>query len=120
MIVVMLIRRVMKIFRMFEKFKRRFFIGVAIFLAVYIASYLGTTTVKPQGLGGLSGPLKVRVFQNERHLIVFYPTYLVERWIRNGSLFYASYYFSVDFKDGEYPHPWLYDDGKYGRIWYDF
>jgi hypothetical protein len=86
---------------------------------VYVALYFISTTVHPQGTGGLSGPLKVRMFKSETHLLGFYPVYLVERWIRNGSLTMASYYFNVDFKDEKYDHSWLYGDGKYDRIWYD-
>jgi hypothetical protein len=60
---------------------------------------LGTTVVRPQGTGGLSGPLKVRVFRSENHLIAFYTLDLVERCVRICSLTDASYYFNVDFKD---------------------
>jgi hypothetical protein len=100
--------------------KRRTLLVIGAPLAVYIGIYLVTTTVRLQGQGGLSGPLKVRVFASERHLIAFYPLYLVERWIRNASFVDAVYYFNVDFKDAYYTHPWLYDDGVYGLIWYDF
>jgi len=101
------------------KIRRRIWTGAGALL-IYAGFYFGTTTVRPQGHGGSQGPLRVRVFHSETHLIVFYPLYLVERWIRNGDLFSASYYFNIQFKDGLYPHSWLYDDGKYGRIWYDF
>lgn len=86
---------------------------------VYLSFYFTTTTVQPKGKGGLSGPLKVRVFKSEKHLLGFYPIYLVERWIRNGSFTTASYYFNVNFEDERYDHNWLYGDGKYDRIWYD-
>ena len=86
---------------------------------MYVTLYFISTTVRPGGKGGLSGPLKVRVFKSEVHLVVFYPVYLVERWIRNGSLTVASHYFNVDFKDEEYDHSWLHGDGKCDRIWYD-
>jgi hypothetical protein len=103
--------------RISPKYRRRVWIGLGVFLVVYIGLYFGTTTVKSQGHGGMTGPLKVRVFQNERHLIAFYPLYLVERWVRNGSLDVAVYYFNIEFKDGQYPHPWLYNDGVYGEFW---
>lgn len=101
------------------KFRRCIWIGATIFV-IYLGLYIGTTEVRPQGYGGLKGPLRVRVFQNETHLVAFYPLYLVERWIRNGSFTVAVYYFNLEFKDGRYPHSWLYNDGVYGRIWYDF
>jgi len=97
------------------KARRWMLAGVGVFF-IYSGIYFGTTTVRPQGAGGLSGPLRVRVFQNEKHLIVFYPLYLIERWVRNGSFTSAVYYFNIDFKDGQYPHPWLYNDGIYGRV----
>ena len=103
--------------RISPKIKRRIWIGIGLFLMVYIGLYFATTTVQPRGHGGLTGPLKVRVFQNEKHLIAFYPLYLVERWVRNGSLDVAVYYFNIEFKDGRYPHPWLYNDGVYGEFW---
>ena len=86
---------------------------------LYLALYLATTQVEPQGTGGLSGPMKVRVFESEPHLVAFYPLYLVERWTRNGSLFYCSYRFNCDFADRLYVHSWLYGDGKYSWVWYD-
>jgi hypothetical protein len=98
------------------KFRRCIWIAVGVLVA-YGSIYFGTTTVRPQGHGGLTGPLRVRVFQGEKHLIVFYPLYLVERWIRNGSLDTAVYYFNVEFKDGRYPHTWLYGDGVYSSFW---
>jgi hypothetical protein len=100
--------------------KHRLRFAVAGFSIAYVAFYFGTTTVRPQGYGGMSGPLKVRVFHNEIHLIAFYPLYLLERWVRNGSFVYAEYYFNIEFKDERYPHPWLYDDGHTGSIWYAF
>ncbi len=103
--------------RAFLKSKRRIWIGVSLFLVIYSSLYFGTTTVKPQGHGGLTGPLKVRVFESETHLICFYPLYLAERWIRNGSFDTAVYYFNVEFKDGRYPHEWLYGDGVYSSFW---
>jgi hypothetical protein len=110
-------------FRRFQrtspKFRRHIWIGLGM-VVVYAGFYFGTTEVRPQGDGGLAGPLRVRLFRSEKHLIGFYPLYLVERWIRNGDLCSASYYFNIEFKDGLYPHSWLYGDGKYGRIWYDF
>jgi hypothetical protein len=104
---------------MTPRFKRRLAICFGVVVSVYIGFYLGTTKILPQGTGGLSGPLKVRVFKSENHLIAFYPLYLIERWVRNCSLTHAAYYFNVDFKDGHYDHSWLYGDGKYSRIWYD-
>jgi hypothetical protein len=94
-------------------------VAVGVTFIAYLFCYLGTTKVRPQGTGGLTGPLKVRAFKNERHLIAFYPLYLVERWARNRSFRYATLYFNVDFEDGHYERLWLYGDGKYGRIWYD-
>ena len=85
----------------------------------YVIAYLATTVVTPQGTGGLTGPLKVRMFRSEAHLALIYPAYLVERWARNGSLIDASYHFNVDFTDGKYKWRWLYGDGKYSRIWYN-
>jgi len=61
----------------------------------------------------------MRVFASEGHLIVFYPVYLLERWIRNMSFTRASAYFNIDFEDHVYTHDYLYGDGKYSRIWYD-
>ena len=86
---------------------------------VYAILYLLTTTVTPKGTGGLTGPLKVRVFRSESHLLVFYPLYLIERCVRNLSLTDASYKFNADFRDAQYKRLWLYGDGKYSRIWYD-
>ena len=100
------------------KTRRRIWIGGGVFLVVYVVLYFATTTVQPRGHGGLTGPLKVRVFQSESHLIVFYPIYLTERWVRNGyQSDVAVYYFNIEFKDGRYPHPWLYNDGVYGDFW---
>jgi len=99
--------------------KRRLAIGFGLVAVVYVGFFVGTTTVQPQGTGGLSGPLHVRMFKSEKHLMAFYPLYLVERWIRNRSFCYASSYFNVDFEDGHYERDWLYGDGKYSRIWYD-
>lgn len=104
---------------MSPRLKRRLGIAGGVIALVYIGFYLGTTTVKPQGTGGLSGPLRVRVFKAEKHLMVFYPLYLAERWVRNGSFCYAQYHFNVDFEDGHFERDWLYGDGKYSRIWYD-
>jgi hypothetical protein len=87
---------------------------------VYAVVYLATTNLRPGGTGGLSGPVNVRVFKSERHLIAFYPLYLMERWVRNRSLTDADYHFNVDFLDGKYDQDWLYGDGKYSRIWYSF
>ncbi len=101
-------------------FKRRLAIGFTAVVLLYAGFYIGTTRVKPQGTGGLSGPLRVRVFKSDKHLMAFYPLYLVERWVRNRSVFDANYYFNVDFEDGHYGRSWLYGDGKYSRIWYDF
>lgn len=86
---------------------------------LYLALYLVTTHVEPQGSGGLSGPMEVRVFRSETHLVPFYPRYLAERWIRNGSLTSASFRFNCDFADHLYVHDWLYGDGKYSLVWYD-
>ncbi len=86
---------------------------------LYLALYLATTHVEPQGSGGLSGPVEVRVFQSEPHLVALYPLYLVERWTRNRSLFDSSYRFNCDFADRLYVHHWLYGDGKYSWVWYD-
>jgi len=86
---------------------------------LYLALYLTTTHVEPQGSGGLSGPVEVRVFQSEPLLVAFYPLYLAERWVRNGSLVSASYRFNCDFADRLYVHSWLYGDGKYSWVWYD-
>lgn len=86
---------------------------------LYLALYLATTHVKPLGSGGLGGPVEVRVFQSETHLVAFYPLYLVERWARNGSLVSASYQFNCNFADRLYVHSWLYGDGKYSWVWYD-
>lgn len=105
---------------MSPRLKRCLGVGFVIFVLVYIGFYLATTTVKHQGTGGMSGPLRVRVFKSEKHLMAFYPLYLVERWVRNGSFCYAQYYFNVDFDDGRYERSWLYGDGKYSRIWYEF
>lgn len=85
---------------------------------VYAVGYLATTSLRPGSTGGLSGPVKVRVFKSERHLIAFYPLYLMERWGRNRSLTDADCSFNVKFLDGKYEHDWLYGDGKYSRIWY--
>ena len=92
--------------------------AVGLFL-LYLLAYLMTTSVKPRGTGGLGGPLEVRVFRSENHLIAFYPLYLLERWQRNFSFTYASYRFNVDFQDEKFERTWLYGDGKYSRIWYD-
>jgi hypothetical protein len=100
--------------------KRRVAMVAAGVFLLYLIPYLVTTTVKPQGTGGLTGPLKVRVFRSEKHLMAFYPLYLMERWARNFSFTFAAYHFNVDFQDGKYERPWLYGDGKYSRIWYDF
>lgn len=86
---------------------------------LYLALYLATTHVESLGNGGLGGPLEVRVFQSETHLVAFYPLYLVERWTRNGSLFYSSHWFNCDFADRLYVHSWLYGDGKYSWVWFD-
>lgn len=86
---------------------------------LYLALYFTTTHVEPQGSGGLSGPVEVRVFQSEPLLVAFYPLYLAERWVRNGSLVSASYRFNCDFADRLYVHSWLYGDGKYSWVWYD-
>ena len=99
--------------------KRRLLVGFGVVALVYVGFYIGTTRVVPQGTGGLTGPLRVRMFKSEKHLLAFYPLYLVERWVRNRSLCYAQYYFNVDFEDGHYERFWLYGDGKYSRIWYD-
>lgn len=101
------------------KLKDRRSILAIMVLVAYVAVYLATTTVKPQGTGGLSGPLQVRVFASENHLALMYPLYLIERWIRNGSFTYCDYRFGCDFKDGLYAHFWLYGDGKYSRVWYE-
>lgn len=90
--------------------------GVAL---TYVSVYFATATVQPKVTGGLSGPLKMRVFKSESHLPAFYPIYLVERWIRNGSLTMASYYFNVEFEDESCDHDRPYGDGKYDRNWYD-
>jgi|GEM_PF-2699022 len=99
--------------------KHRIMVAAAGLFLLYLIPYLMTTTVKAQGTGGLTGPLKVRVFRSEKHLIAFYPVYLLERWVRNFSFTYASYRFNVDFQDGKFERTWLYGDGKYSRIWYD-
>jgi hypothetical protein len=99
--------------------KHRFKVLSAGFLLVYFAGYCGTTKIITQGTGGLTGPLLVRIFKTENHLVAFYPFYLLEQWIRNGSLTEASYFFNVDFEDRNYKRGWLYGDGKYDRIWYD-
>ena len=104
---------------MFRNLKRRWRVAFAGLGIVYFGFYVLTTTVRLQGTGGLSCPLRVRVFKSERHLAAFYPIYLIERWVRNRSLFHASYYFNVEFEDGHYDHTWLYGDGKYSRIGYD-
>jgi len=115
---VLIIRFSVRRLRQFSpKLKRRIWISIGVFLVVYIGLYFGTTTVQPEGHGGLTGPLKVRVFQSEKHLIVFYPLYLAERRIRDGANDDAVYYFNITFKDGLYPHPWLYGDGVYGAFW---
>lgn len=88
-------------------------------LAIYVGLHFLTTTVQPQGTGGLSGPLQVRVYASENHLAVFYPVHLMERWIRNGSLTFSDYRFGVDFQDQVYAHDWMYGDGKYGSVWYE-
>jgi len=69
---------------------------------LYLVVYLTTTHLKPQGMGGLSGPEEVRVFRSETHLVPFYPLYLLERWIRNQSFVYATYPFNCDFADHLY------------------
>ena len=99
--------------------KRFLLAGAALCAIVYTGFCLGTTEVKPQGMGGMTGPVRVRVFNNEKHLMLFYPLYLIERWCRNGSFFDASYHFNVDFRDKQYNRPWLYGDGKYSTVWYD-
>lgn len=86
---------------------------------LYLTLYLKTTHVEPQGMGGLSGPMEVRVFHSELHLLPFYPLYLAERWVRNESLTSASVWFNCDFADRLYVHHWLYGDGKYSWVWYD-
>ncbi len=86
---------------------------------LYLVAYLATTHVEPQGQGGLSGPVNVRMFRSESHLVAFYPLYLVERWSRNGSFTYCAYRFNCDFADRTYVHHWLYGDGKYSRVWYE-
>jgi hypothetical protein len=91
-------------------------IGVA--LVIYVVLNFATTSVKPQGTGGLSGPMRVRVYYSEYHVALFYPVYLVERWVRNGDLFRASTYFNCDFGDQVYAHEWMYGDDKYSSIWY--
>ena len=88
-------------------------------LLAYVIAYIASTRVVPKGHGGLSGPLKVRMFQSEQHLVGFYPLYLVERWVRNRSFTMASCRFNVDFENHVYEHDYLYGDGKYGTIWYD-
>lgn len=85
----------------------------------YLALYLTTTHIEPQGSGGLGGPVEVRVFRSEAHLLPFYPLYLVERWIRNGSFTSAFGWFNCDFSDRQYVHTWLYGDGKYSTVWYE-
>jgi len=102
-----------------RQFKARRSIVLGALFTVYLSLYYGTTTVRSGGNGGLTGPINVRVFKNEYHLVAFYPVYLVERWIRNGSLFDAVYYFNVDFEDRQYRWVFLYGDGVYSRIWYD-
>lgn len=100
--------------------KRKLTVFAAVLFVLYLFSYFVTTTVRPRGTGGLSGPRRVRVFASEEHLMAFYPLYLAERWKRNLSIFDAHEYFNVDFADGRYRRFWLYADGQHGRIWYDF
>lgn len=100
------------------KLKDRRSILAIMVLVAYVAVYLATTIVRPQGTGGMSGPLRVRVFASENHLVLMYPLYLIERWIRNGSFTYCAYRFNCDFEDGVYAHFWLYGDGKYSWVWY--
>jgi hypothetical protein len=90
--------------------------------AIYLFAYITTTSFESHGPngGGLAGPISTRTFSCEMHLVAFYPLYLVERWCRNGSFTFASYYFNCRFADGNYEHDWLYGNGKYSRIWYDF
>jgi len=88
------------------------------FGALYVGLWLLTTNVVPVGTGGLTGPLKARVYQSEYHLVACYPLYLLESWIRNLSFTHFSYRFGCDFTDGTYCHTWLYGDGKYSMIWY--
>lgn len=103
---------------MLVKAHRGQLLAVGVFF-LYLALYLTTTHVEPQGLGGLSGPKEVRVFRSETHLVPFYPLYLLERWIRNQSFVHATYPFNCDFADHLYVHHWLYGDGKYSIVWYD-
>jgi hypothetical protein len=105
---------------MTKKLRRPSALVGGIIVIVYSLGYLATTNLRPGGTGGLSGPVTVRVFKSERHLIAFYPLYLMERWVRNLSLTDADYHFNVDFLDGKYDRDWLYGDGKYSRIWYSF
>lgn len=115
--IIFTIRIVRRLLPLSPKLSRRILVGTAIFMTAYVSLYFGTTSVKRQGHGGLTGPLKVRIFQNETHLIAFYPLYLLERRIRDGSDDDAVYYFNIDFRDEHYPHPWLYGDGIYTDFW---
>lgn len=91
------------------------------FVLLYVFTYLGTTAYKPYGRGGgLSGPLHVREFRSEYHLLPYYPLYLVERWTRNRSLTSATHHFNCDFSDAIYSNFWLYGDGGFTAIWYDW
>jgi hypothetical protein len=99
--------------------KHRGLIVFGVFVLFYVSLHFATTSVKPMGGGGLSGPCQVRVYSSEYQLALFHPVYLVERWIRNRDLFYASYYFNCDFKDQFYANEWMYGDGNYGFVWYD-
>jgi hypothetical protein len=102
--------------RPFPRLRRHW--RIFLLLSLWTGLYFVTTSISPRhGLGGLSGPMNVRMFKSVGHLIAFYPQYLVERVIRNRSLTAASYRFNCDFEDRDYKWSWLYGDGKYGSFW---
>ena len=85
------------------------FVTMLIF-ALWVILYFCTTRISDKhGSGGLSGAIDKRVFASERHLIMFYPVFFVERLLRNGSVENA-HYFNCEIADGVYRNQWLYGD----------
>jgi len=88
----------------------------------YVVSYFASSALlePKESYGGLAGPRLTRLFISEKYIVLFYPIYLSERIIRNEDFFRASTYFNCDFVDEIYNHNYLYGDGTYSKIWYDF